>query len=65
MDFYVIKLNKDKNVYLRAMNNGFKWDKKEDAIYWQTWRDAENFGERYFKNYNDWIVEEVLVQLQI
>ena len=63
MDFYVIKLNKNKTVYLKAIENGFKWDKKEDAIYWQTWADAEKFAKNYFKNYNSWIIEEVLVEL--
>ena len=63
MDFYTIKLSKNKNIYLRAVENGFKWDKIDNAIYWQTWRDAEKFAKNYFKKYNDWIIEEVLVEL--
>ena len=63
MEFYVIKLSKDKNVYLKAIEKGFKWDKKEEAIFWQTWRDAEKFAQGYFKNYNNWTIEEVLVEL--
>lgn len=60
MDFYTIKLQEDKTIYLRATENGFKWGKLEHAIYWQTCRDAEEFGERYFQNYNSWIVEKVI-----
>lgn len=63
MDFYVIKLQKNKSVYLQAIENGFKWDKLDNAIYWQTWADAKKFGENYFKNYNNWTIEEVLVEL--
>lgn len=63
MNFYTIKLSKDKNIYLRAIENGFKWDKLEDAIYWQTSRDANEFAKNYFKNYGEWIIEEVLVEL--
>ena len=61
MDFYTIKLQEDKTIYLRATENGFKWDKLEEAIFWQTWRDAEEFAKNYFKNYNNWIIEEVII----
>lgn len=62
LDFVVIKY-KDKGIYLgadesRAIKEDkvyFKWFKDVDnAMWFDTYADAEKFAKEYFKNFADW-----------
>lgn len=67
--FYIItmKTKANKTIYLFAneKNNGkVEWCfRKKDAIWFETFRDAERFAKNYFKNFNNWVIEEIIYMI--
>lgn len=59
--FFRIFMNTKFNgkLYLRAdKGNSCKWDKKSKAIWFNTYSEAEKFCKQYFKNFNNYQIEE-------
>ena len=58
--FYTIKI-KNKNVYLMVNDGGkYVWtNKKSNALYFQTEKNATDLAKKYFKKFSNWEVSEV------
>ena len=65
-DFYIItmKTNKDKKLYLSVWDGKPEWTfNKSKACFWDFEDQALDFAKRWFKNFKDWEVEEVRVNI--
>ena len=62
-DFSIVTMitKTGKKLYLKAGNgNAVEWTfDEQDAIWFQTEEDAENFCKNYFKNFKDYEIESV------
>lgn len=64
--FYTVtmKTKEGKKLYLSMMDGNPKWTFDfNDACYWDTEDLAEKFSKGWFKNFTDWRVEEVKVDM--
>ena len=61
--FYVIVMinKKGKKMYLKCGNgNAMEWSyDKNQGCWYDTQKEAIEFAERYFKNFNAWKIEEI------
>lgn len=61
--FYVVtmKTRTDKTLYLASdYGDSCKWIfDKDEAIWFETYSEAKDFCEKYFKDFRDYIIEEV------
>ena len=58
-EFYLISM-RDLNIYLMADGDKFVWTKlKNDAIWFDDFEVAKQFANKYFKEFKDWVIDEV------
>lgn len=61
----ITKTRSDKTLYLKAgEGKSCKWDfDKNEAIWFNTFSQAEKFANTYFKNFKNYIIQEFFAQI--
>ena len=66
-EFYVITMSIKNGfeLYLEATNDGkYGWNKDlNEAIWFDSELEAESFSNKYFKNFKDWKIKEIKINI--
>ena len=65
--FYVITMysKRGKRLFLESIDGKFVWTfKKDDAIHFDTDKEAEKFAKGWFKKFNEWEIEESIIKFR-
>ena len=62
----IMKLKNGRKMYLKAgIGESCEWTlDRDEAIWFETEKEAKEFAQNYFKNFKDWLVESFFFNIQ-